>query len=125
MHHSKLCTIVIDCSQVTFDAGVAFWSAALGHPARRPDDPADPYVPLDGAAGGLSVLLQRIGSPSRIHLDIETDDVEAETARLEVLGAACVAQIDHWWIMRDPADHLFCVVPPQSPDFPSGAMAWE
>ena len=59
------------------------------------------------------------------HLDVETDDVEAEVARLEALGADWVEQIRTWWVMRDPAGLLFCVVRPQRDNFPAGAATWE
>ena len=60
----------------------------------------------------------------RIHLDIETDDVEAEVARLEALGATRVEKVSAWGVMRDPAGVVFCVVNPQAKDFPAGAREW-
>lgn len=125
MHHSRLCAIMIDCDATTMDASVRFWSGALGAAPKHPDDPTDPYVPLPGAVESLTLDLQRIDGPSRIHLDFETDDVEAEVRRLEALGATRERQIERWWIMRDPSGHLFCVVPPQSDDFPANARRWE
>jgi hypothetical protein len=32
-------------------------------------------------------------------------------ARLETLGATRVREVHGWWIMRDPAGLLFCVIP--------------
>lgn len=125
MHRSKLCTIMVDCNAATWDAAVTFWGAALGRRILRSDDPTDPYVTLEGGAGGLRFELQRVQDTSRIHLDIETDNVEAEVLRLEALGARRHAQIESWWVMHDPAGHLFCVVPPQSPDFVSQAQTWD
>ena len=124
MHRSKLCEVIIDCSEETLDAAVAFWSGALGMPARRPTDPADPYVNLEGTIGGLKIGLQRVRDRSRVHLDIEADDVEAEVRRLEALGATREAQVHTWWVMRDPAGLLFCVIPPQSDDFLARAHTW-
>ena len=46
-----------------------------------------------------------------MHLDIHTDDLDAEVARLEKLGAERVQQVHGWWVMRDPAGLLFCVLP--------------
>jgi hypothetical protein len=48
---------------------------------------------------------------SRVHLDIHTSDLDAEVERLERLGATRVRQARSWWIMRDPAGLLFCVIP--------------
>jgi hypothetical protein len=60
-----------------------------------------------------------------VHLDIETDDIEAEVRRLEKLGAKRIAHVKHWWIMEAPTGQRFCVVRPQRPDFETGAYAWE
>jgi hypothetical protein len=46
-----------------------------------------------------------------VHLDIHTDDLDAEVDRLERLGAQRVQRGHSWWVMRDPAGLLFCVVP--------------
>jgi hypothetical protein len=61
-----------------------------------------------------------------VHLDIETDDVEAEVRRLEALGATRVEVVKTWQIMRDPAGLVFCVVRVQSPaEFAAHATTWE
>lgn len=125
MHQSRLSGIMIDCSLDTIDASVQFWSQALGVAPILADDPTDPFVTLPDAAEGLRVELQRIDAPSRIHLDIETDNVEVEVQRLEALGATRVAQIETWQVMRDPSGRLFCVVEAPSRDFAAKARRWE
>lgn len=125
MHRSRLCAILLDCSPDTMEAGVRFWRQALGVTAHDTDEPTSPYVTLTGVAGGLQLSLQRVHDTSRIHLDIETDDVEAEVQRLENLGARRKASIQTWWIMEDPSGHLFCVVPAQSDAFAAQAQVWE
>jgi len=125
MHRSRLSSIMIDCDEQSMEAGVHFWSGALGMATRRPANPADPYVELEGEAAGLHLELQRIGAQSRIHLDIETDDLEAEVRRLEALGATREAKIEGWQVMRDPAGHVFCVVNAFSPHFKATAHTWE
>jgi predicted enzyme related to lactoylglutathione lyase len=87
MHRSRLCALMIDCHNATMESGVQFWSQALGLTARQ-ENAASPYVALTGNSGELQLHLQRIGEPSRLHLDIEADDVEAEVQRLEQLGSA-------------------------------------
>ena len=124
MHRSKLCTIMIDCNEATWDATATFWGAALGRRVLRSNEPTDPSVTLEGGVGGLRFEVQRVQDTSRIHLDIETDHVEAEVRRLEALGARRHAQIESWWVMQNPAGHLFCVVPPQSDDFARQAQVW-
>jgi len=71
--------------------------------------------------------LQRTGAgtPPRIHLDIETDDVPAEVERVLKLGASVVERRQGYAIMADPAGRLFCVVPVQTgADFEHHAITW-
>ena len=61
---------------------------------------------------------QDIGSGNaRFHLDIETDDVNAEVMRLIELGAVKVADGRTWAVMQDPSGLLFDVVRSESPRF--------
>lgn len=110
-HHSRLYKAVIDVPPAEHDGEVAFWSAALGQPLKQGEHfPEYHGVALHGQEWGL--LIQRLGQgPARVHLDIHTDDLEAEVARLEAFGAERVEFVHAWWIMRDPAGLLFCVVP--------------
>jgi predicted enzyme related to lactoylglutathione lyase len=125
-HKSRLGTIVIDCQTEEPDAAAAFWSQALGRPAG--DAPTDPvnahYRLLVGPPGEPTVLVQAVSHPSRVHIDIETDDIDAEVRRLEALGATRVAQVKTWWVMEAPTGQRFCVVRPQRPDFAAHANEW-
>lgn len=117
MHRSRLGQIIIDCNG-DLERAAAFWAAALGHRASTLSDPQDAhYRQLDVETDQPRILLQRVEHPSRVHLDIETDDVEAEVRRLEALGARRIAQVRTWWVMEAPTGHRFCVLPPQRPDF--------
>ena len=111
MHRSRLRAIMIDCSEDSFDAGTRFWRDALGMTTRESRGPGSPYVWFDGTVGGLEVGTQRTGDTSRVHLDIESEDVEAEVRRLEGLGARRKEFIKRWWVMEAPSGQLFCVVP--------------
>lgn len=126
MHRSRLSTVVIDCAEHEYDDGVAFWGAALGKEALATDGPR--YASLKGRVGGdggAFVLMQRVPSAERaVHLDIETDDVAAEVARLEALGARVKARIDRHVVMEAPTGHAFCVVPVHRGDFPIKAAEW-
>ena len=125
MHKSRLATIVIDCRTSQLDEAAGFWGAALGRPAEGGSDPAAPnYRELPGPPDEVTVLVQSVDHPSRVHIDIETDDVEAEARRLESLGAKRVAQIKTWWVMEAPTGQRFCVVRPQRPDFEARANVW-
>jgi Glyoxalase-like domain len=125
VHRSRLTAISIDVPADRHRTAVEFWAGAIGGTAEWRDDPNDPNVTV-GWSRGVELFVQRVGDPGpRIHFDIETDDVEAEVARLERLGAERVGAIKTWWIMRDPAGVVFCVVAPQGGDFPDGAVTWE
>ncbi len=113
MHRSRLCAVVIDCEAADVDRAAAFWSAALGRPALPADPDSPTYRGLADAPGEPIVLVQRVDHPSRVHLDIEADDLEAEVRRLEALGARRIGFVKHWWVMEAPTGQRFCVVNPQ------------
>jgi Glyoxalase-like domain len=93
---------------------------------RRTLPPAerDRYERLEDKQHGLHVEVQIVEHPSRVHLDIETDDIEAEVARLEKLGAKRIQQVSRWWVMEAPTGQRFCVVRADSPDFERLASDW-
>lgn len=126
MHRSKLVAAVIDCQTEDLTAAARFWSEALGRKLDPSDDPAtEKYVSVGTGNEELIVLLQRVPHASRVHLDIETDDIEAEAARLEALGARRIEKINTWWVMEAPTGHRFCVVRPQRDGkMPAGANEW-
>ncbi len=121
MHKSRLGCIVIDCEGDAYTAGKRFWSGALGLSVQEEDDL---FTRLDSRPEEVKVLLQRVPHESRVHLDIEADDIDAEAARLEKLGATRVAQIKQWWVMDAPSGHRFCIVKPQSDAFCELANEW-
>jgi predicted enzyme related to lactoylglutathione lyase len=121
MHKSRLCTVIIDCETADLDAATRFWSQALGRTAKEPQGN---YTALEDRAGQPLVEVQRVAHPSRVHLDIETDDIEAEVTRLETLGARRVEQIRTWWVMEAPTGQRFCVVRPQRGPLGADANDW-
>ena len=125
MHKSKLCGFIIDCQGGDLGAAAAFWGAALGMAPRTLAGPENEhYVGLDDPLARLHVEVQEVDHPSSVHLDIETDDVEAEVRRLEALGARRLRQVHSWWVLEAPTGHRFCVVRAQSPRFEQEARAW-
>jgi hypothetical protein len=118
MHRILLREIVIDAPTETFAATRDFWSAALLTQAREVERYPE-FTALEDPASLPVVGLQDVGVDSaRYHVDIETDDVAAEVARLVHLGAEEVSRGRTWVVLRDPAGLLLCVVPAESPDFP-------
>jgi len=131
MHRSRLCHFVIDVDDL--DRAVAFWSAALD----ATEEPVSPqsshiYRKLRLPDSDLRILLQATNDPKtskeRMHLDLETDDVEAEVRRLEALGAT---RWNHqrergfdFWVLRDPWGNEFCVLQPEFPDLLAQRRPW-
>jgi hypothetical protein len=125
MHKSKLAGFIIDCQSMDLSGAADFWGGALGMKLRQlPADEADRYVGLVDPQQRLAIEVQTVTHPSRVHLDIETDDIEAEVRRLEALGAVRVAQVNTWWVMQAPTGHRFCVVRSSSPNFALEATQW-
>jgi len=125
MHNSRLCALLIDCRGSDVDQAADFWSKALGraidfdHPATRGN-----YRMLDTLPDEPIVQIQRVEHESRVHLDIETDDIPAEVSRLERLGAQVVDRLERWVVMLAPTGQRFCVVRVQRPGFPKNANRW-
>jgi len=124
MHKSRLSNIIIDCQTGDIDAAAEFWAAAIGRVAESTSDPSEPYRMLEGPTGEMKILVQAVKHQSRVHLDIETNDVEAEATRLERLGAKRIEKLKTWWIMEAPTGQRFCVVRPQRVDFEERANVW-
>ena len=126
MHRSRIAVVLIDHPEESFEPAAAFWAGARGGARSVNDDHA--YESLGRLPGNVALELQRTGAgtPPRIHLDFETDDVAAETDRLRALGATEVSRHDGWVVLRTPGGHLCCVVPVQSDpdDFAAGARTW-
>lgn len=126
MHRSRLGALIIDCKIDDLDMAARFWSKALGMPTGQPDaEDAGKYVPLANRSGRPHVEAQKVDHPSRVHIDIETDDIEAEVSRLEELGARRIDNIRTWVVMEAPTGHIFCVVPSQRADFRDKANLWD
>jgi predicted enzyme related to lactoylglutathione lyase len=131
MHRSRIAYFTIDVDDL--DAAVEFWSSALGA-TWEPGSSASRHIyrKLRLPDTEIRVLLQRTddvkGSKNRVHLDLETDDVDAEVTRLEALGAS---RWDHqtergydFWVMRDPWGNEFCVLQPMYPELLAERTPW-
>lgn len=124
MHKSRLGTVIIDCETDNLEREARFWSAALGGEAVSPQ-PGGRYIDVQGNPADPHVILQRVEHPSRIHIDIETDDIEAEVRRLEDLGATVVEKMERWTVMEAPSKHRFCIIGPRRDGFDEAANVWE
>jgi hypothetical protein len=112
-HRSRLAGFIIDCRSDSVEGAADFWSSALGLPIIDPNEDGEgKYALLGGTPGDLHIEVQRVEHESRVHLDIETDDIEAEVARLRTLGAVEVSRPHgaRWVVMQAPTGQRFCVV---------------
>jgi Glyoxalase-like domain len=115
--------VYLDLPAELFDIGAVFWSAALGREL-GPEEGDPDYFSVGQMGAKLTIGIQTLGSGGpRWHVDIESDDVEAEVARLENLGASRVELIETWWTMRDPVGQTFCVTRVQTDGF-DDATTW-
>jgi glyoxalase superfamily protein len=120
--HRSLGQFVLDVHDLDHGSGL------VGRPGRRRGATvraAPLQLPTAPAPGCRDPgLFQRTDddkvAKERIHLDLETDDVEAEVRRLEGLGAT---RDDHqqergvdFWVLRDPWGNQFCVLHPNLPE---------
>jgi predicted enzyme related to lactoylglutathione lyase len=128
MHKSRLSGFIIDCQTADLEGAANFWSAALGYPLKpvsvKPEEAG--YRSFDTGPEGLGIEVQQVEHPSRVHLDIETDDVEAEVERLVKLGAKRLGRVHSWCVMEAPTGQRFCVVRQQRrADFAAQANTWD
>ena len=125
MHRSQFAGLIIDCQTEDLDAAGRFWSEALGLRVRETQQADDVgYVVLDTQPADPHIEAQKVDHPSRVHLDIETDDVEAEVRRLERLGAKRLRAVRSFWVMEAPTGQRFCVVRAQRANFARDANVW-
>jgi predicted enzyme related to lactoylglutathione lyase len=131
MHRSRICQFVIDVSDL--DQGAAFWTAALdGIEEETSETSRRIYRRIRLPDSEIRILLQKTGnlkmSKERMHIDLETDDVDAEVERLEALGAVrCDHQQERgfdFWVLQDPWGNEFCVLQTEFPKLLARRRPW-
>jgi len=126
MHRSRLAGFIIDCKTDNLEQAAQFWSAALGYELRPKSEETSPlYRCMLSEELGLHVEVQTVKHDSRVHLDIESDDIEAEAQRLERLGARRIEKVHTWIVMEAPTGQRFCIVRPQNKNFAASANQWK
>lgn len=125
-HRSRLAGFIIDCETGDLDDAANFWSGALGLArVETYDDDGAQYAQLANGPAELHIEVQKVAHPSRVHLDIESDDLDAEAARLETLGAKRIAFVKRWWVMEAPTGHRFCIVRMKHPEQGAPPNVWD
>jgi len=127
VHKSKLAGFIIDCRTDDLGSAADFWAAALGMQVRHlPAEEGEKYIELVDKRQDLHIEVQSVRHESRVHLDIESNDVEAEVRRLEALGAKAIKRVHTWCVMEAPTGQRFCVVRSKAlPDFAERANSWK
>ena len=126
MHKSRLGALIIDCQTDDLFKDAEFWSAALGAKSEQPSEQLDQkYVRIESPSDDVKVILQKVTHPSRVHVDIETDNIEAEVNRLQNLGATIINRLERWVVMEAPSGHRFCVIGPVREGFKKNANVWD
>jgi len=126
MHRSRIGVVLIDHPESDWEPGLAFWAGVQGVQPLLEEGDEEVYRAI-GTIGSVALASQRIGdgTPARVHLDIETDDVAAEVARVVALGATVHEEREGYAVLRDPGGLVFCVVPVQTGDlFEQDARTW-
>jgi Glyoxalase-like domain len=121
-HRSRLVQVCVDSPAGVHDTEVAFWRSALSWrwaPSDSEEYEGKLYPP---AGSSVQLLFQRLGEDDsgvavRAHIDLGTDDLEAEAQRLTQLGAERVGLGRGWIVLRDPTGLVFCTTG-NSPDAP-------
>ncbi|MFI6799457.1 VOC family protein [Streptosporangium canum] len=104
--------ICIDTNDLA--GGAAFWRAVTGYEVASSDE-GTTYLE-DPNKNGVGLSLQVVPEPragkNRLHLDLFTDDLAGEVARIRALGATEVARFDDggWVVLADTDGNRFCVV---------------
>jgi len=111
-------TYTLDCCAP--ESLVAFWTEALGYSLLAQHDSFWLLIPPEDVHEPWFIL-QQVNEPksgkNRMHVDIQTHDLDAESRRLECLGATRVAEPRvigefSWIVMEDPEGNEFCLVRP-------------
>ena len=126
MHKSRLGALIIDCQSDDLVTHANVGVVALGsEPEKSGEQLNQKYIRLNGGQGEVKVILQSVEHPSRVHIDIETDNIDAEVNRLKGLGAVVVDRLQKWVVMEAPSGHRFCIIGPVRNDFDENATRWD
>ncbi len=121
MHKSRLSCIVIDCHTDHVEQAAGFWSQLLGFPSQADDGRRATVMTGEG---GVRLVIEAVADESRIHFDMETDDLSAEILRIEGIGGRKIAVVDHAVIMEAPTGHRFRLTAARNNIMPAGGVLW-
>jgi predicted enzyme related to lactoylglutathione lyase len=132
VHKSRLYLIAIDVHDL--DRSFRFWCKALNgtlDTSDKNDEMVCRRIKLPGSNTGLFLkkVREKTHSLSHVHLDIASDNIEAEKNRLEKIGAKPIRFIDDfensYYVMEDPDKNIFCIVTPEHKSVFDTANIWD
>jgi predicted enzyme related to lactoylglutathione lyase len=112
-HRSRLVQLTLDVPADRYDGELRFWRGATGWADEEVDAPEFHRL-VHRSESPLQLLVQRLGPDdggrhARAHLDLGTDDLDAEVERVRSLGAHVLWANDGFTALRDPLGLPFCV----------------
>jgi predicted enzyme related to lactoylglutathione lyase len=112
--------VTFDCANATVVA--EFWSAVLGRTIDTEPIPPSPFFVSIGLGDSSRIAYMFIQVPeaktvkNRTHLDLDSDDIASEVARVISLGATHIHDKDEfgmqWTTLADPEGNEFCIGTP-------------
>lgn len=110
-HRSQVDQLCLDVPPAAYDVEVAFWRALTGWDVTEVDEPEFERLqpPVDQPLRWLVQRLDVDSGPVRAHLDLATDDRDAEVARHLELGARLVSTHEWWTVLSDPVGTPYCI----------------
>lgn len=111
-HRAVVDQVCIDISPSRYEKECAFWSERTGWPLEEFAGEPEFRALVRPPEQPVRILLQRLDDEqprATAHLDLATDDREAETRRHEALGATVQRHHDGWTVLTDPAGSTYCV----------------
>lgn len=102
--------VFVDVPAASAEQAGSFWSAALGWPLGEPWPGLPEFRSFEPPDADAYVHLQVGDHGPRIHIDLEADDPDTETARLAQLGALVGTKTPNWQVMTSPGGLPFCLL---------------
>ncbi len=102
--------VCLDIPPSRWEGECEFWAGLTGWEIGPEKDGFRRLARPDGMP--LALLLQRLDDEQSVvsgHLDLASDDVEAEVARHVALGARVVRRTSAWTTLLDPIGRAYCV----------------
>lgn len=111
-HRSQVDQVCLDIPPSRYEAECAFWAERTGWELRGADTDTEFRSLARPPGQPIRILLQRVGDERprvTAHLDLATDDRDAETARHERLGARVTRRHDDFTVLADPTGAAYCI----------------